>query len=717
MKSTTPPDDTSAALSESVVLVTPPETNSSSSPSSSPPSSSRIPLPPNANDTIRFPYLSCEVICCDVARLVDGIVDSPELLESFFGLLNTPSPLPARTAGYFEKVLTTLFRRRPAALSSYVSEHPDLFPVFVSHLSSFSIMSLLKRLTTPPLPPPPDASDEQWDTPEDSMTCSWGSDPKYATSILQSLLNSSDPEFTSNASELLVGIIQNLPLKDPILLALSSPPLLPSLLTSAIPKQLSPSLMTLHESPMTSSLNVLEAILLQLCGYGCVLPISPSDEGASHPLANPSHLATLLPEYLPLLCSHLNSPICDDPSWTLVTQTNTTVPRLGLCRLKIIRVVEALVLLADSAVDAELASSKIFQTSLDLFFSMTWCSMLHQSVANLLVHIIEGGSGRKVLQTLIINDASLLTRLLDCFAENKASNSRLGCMGHVIIVCQAIVHACTPEDNDDDELRGDDSVLLSVDDDSSHFKALVEASKQYPAWTEFVASDLATETAVQSTPLGGSYSPSRTDDLSGEDFGMDAQDMDIAASMIESMRIASGANGSGVKLGMGNIMAALSNDDTDDDDDDDDDRIDNGESKPNYYDIIDKDASRKVAFDVSDNDVVQVDDPDEGSSSDEEEQPVQNLFTANFDGPSPIAQSSPNNFAEGGTTEAWAAFDESVQAPPPAPTAVSFGADFNAAPLPANTDNKQSEDAWGSEDPFKDLATNNARTDFFSSAD
>ena len=109
---------------------------------------------------------------------------------------------------------------------------------------------------------------------------------------------------------------------------------------------------------------------------------------------------------------------------------------------------------------------------------------------------------------------------------------RLGFMGHVIIVCQAIVHA-TSEDLDDDDTL-DATAATNGSAPESDFFNTVSASPSYAAWSDFVMSALATETAIQSTPLGGHVSPSRDADLS-DDFGLDANDMDVAAGMIASM--------------------------------------------------------------------------------------------------------------------------------------------------------------------------------------
>ena len=56
-----------------------------------------------------------------------------------------------------------------------------------------------------------------------------------------------------------------------------------------------------------------------------------------------------------------------------------------------------------------------------LFFKYESNNMLHQAVANLLVHVIEGGSVRKDLQQYLFWDCGLLRKLMEVFEfeENK----------------------------------------------------------------------------------------------------------------------------------------------------------------------------------------------------------------------------------------------------------------------------------------------------------
>lgn len=56
--------------------------------------------------TFKYPYMSCEVICCDVESILTTIVTTgdDQLIESLFSFLDPPGALDARLAGYFEKV-------------------------------------------------------------------------------------------------------------------------------------------------------------------------------------------------------------------------------------------------------------------------------------------------------------------------------------------------------------------------------------------------------------------------------------------------------------------------------------------------------------------------------------------------------------------------------------------------------------------------------------
>mmetsp|Transcript_12884 Transcript_12884/g.19510 ORF Transcript_12884/g.19510 Transcript_12884/m.19510 type:complete len:1179 (-) Transcript_12884:250-3786(-) len=220
-----------------------------------------------------------------------------------------------------------------------------------------------------------------------------------------------------------------------------------------------PKVFSRHESTMTTVMSVLETLILQLGGYGTV-PTSPtsndnnqersqnniatqnnsngnimSSEGLHGDIdsqidglrpstatsdlsqfseANTSSLVEQLPILLVRLSKLLRHP--DTEHWkSHVQYSNQPQQLLGVSRLRIVRLIESLVLLGKNDVDHILCQSNCLEICLDLFWEFPWCSMLHQSVANLLVHVLEGGEERKELQHYFLYDCYLMKRLMQSF--------------------------------------------------------------------------------------------------------------------------------------------------------------------------------------------------------------------------------------------------------------------------------------------------------------
>ena len=236
---------------------------------------------------------------------------------------------------------------------------------------------------------------------------------------------------SQHASEILMCIIQNSTLETSNMTIASTDPMLSKLIELSTFSDDDEEL-NLGESSMSCAMTVLESLILQLGGYGAVT----SDEEASLPAAPmsgldeigrhtppPSPLSTkadnkVLIRHLPRLLSKL-SDILTHPStqhWTASAQYKSGPrPLLGIVRLRAMRLLEALVLLGDPTVDVLLEQSDVLKKCIELFWEFEWCSMLHQSVANLLVHVLEGGADRIRLQEHLISHCGLLTRLMDSF--------------------------------------------------------------------------------------------------------------------------------------------------------------------------------------------------------------------------------------------------------------------------------------------------------------
>lgn len=701
---------------------------------------------------VRFPYMACEVICCEINGIVDAIVDGfvpdstsdvadkdprpTRILDLLFSMLHDSEAgeIDDYRAGYFDKILSVLFRKRPQALSDYINDGGGrgdtvLMKAMFSHLYSHSLMQIVQRLLLPQPPLPPKDEDEEDEQKGDDLyadaleaaemdgldlfRCSWSESKVALEMLLECLIGKQQTHPAGqegeerllnlylNASEVLITIIQNSPLTSPTLKVLTTDPVLKRLMIAASTLDDGASFSP-HDSKVTCAMNVMESLILQLGGYGSVGMMFPEEEEEGEEGYNdeepPPDMATseTLIQHLPMMLSNLcNLLLCPEAeNWVSPMQFSQRDPQklLGSSRLRIVRLLESLVLLGDPGVDSLLCDSKCMEICLDLFWKFQWCSMLHQSVANLLVHVLEGQNARSELQSYFIEKCNLLGRLMDSFWEEgnignavsadarlsqavmamkrtsfptssvasergsvnskdevipvsdddvdavleqeeskkndgmaetrkeqdgpnelvdhaPAQSFRLGYMGHVIIICQALVHACTnngthsedaslaggnPEENGelhhfvngqniDLSKTGDRSLTADSEMTSTPLvlAELVESHELNSRWQDFISTTLASETAIQSTPLGGfhgaplgtdplhSHRPGLADDgdyteddgaapplpprgvlVGGDAIDMDDNDLDVAASMMAGLSMRRDGDGPDMLAGI-----------------------------------------------------------------------------------------------------------------------------------------------------------------------
>ena len=146
---------------------------------------------------------------------------------------------------------------------------------------------------------------------------------------------------------------------------------------------------------------------------------------------------------------------------------------LGMSRLRIIRLIEALVLLGDSAIDKALLQSNendndcVLEKCLDLFWTFEWNSMLHQSIANLLVHVFEGGEGRMGLQMYFLGRCNLLGRLMESFDEcggGSSENDDISCSNEADDAAVVGAAVDTSSSNRERSQVGDGSKIEDISD-------------------------------------------------------------------------------------------------------------------------------------------------------------------------------------------------------------------------------------------------------------
>jgi len=898
---------------------------------------------------LRYPYVACEIICCEISAIIDVLVDgdlplklssslektreeeiveengveedddenqnaednsssdespvspvtnkiesndAPIIMDLLFSVLTKTKPgeLNDYCAGYLDKILGVLCRRRPETMMLYLEKNRDVFlPAMMSHLYSYSIMQIVQRLLLPDSSSFTEATEDgdplkgneeeeeaggaiisaplnnantlwengsdNWDNPmEDpdriSFQSRWIEAPQVVDLLLEKLLVPSDE--AQNASEILITMIQNSPLSSPILRQLTSDPCCEKIMTAAVQfgDELSP-----HES--TCAMSVLESLVLQLAGFGSIRP-DDEDENDLEGRATVDTVVSHLDQFLQKLQSLLSHE--STHTWKSCSQFSPNTPQLilGSCRLRMIRLLESLVLLGNEQVDECLCRSSCLEISLGFFWEFEWNSMLHQSVANLLVHIFESdGVPREGLQDYFLSNDFLIPRLMKAFNEEEpvqdslheavlklkeqaneedkvdkdssgftndadmgeddddvlpvsdddvdaaleanvivvgpaeedaamplevkdeftvlqeaiessdgTSSShipalRKGYMGHIIIICQALVHACAEASSEENEATvlgitdrldkrkvGDNGNCSSDENPVSAYNVIVSNGEKDPSknidnernssndtekgkegipfvaelirrhplysqWQDFVATTLAAETSIQSTPLGGfqqamnsnmneaaaalqqhypesfcDFDDDGSDDSDDEDGGiidMDDADIDIAASMMDAIQHAKQHNDTRRLNGQDDIKSKNNNNNymfddplgnasrfdarfddqfnSDSSDSDDDNNIINGRSNN-----INNDDSLAVTSNASEDE-------------EQEQAPVIDLFAGNF------ANFDDTNFAN---------FDDAFAAP--------LGKE--GQPTPSNNNDNNVDNVFSSStDPFAPTAS------------
>ena len=125
--------------------------------------------------TMRWPYMACEVLCCDVSDIIDmlaiGSFEGTLHLEALLSIAKTKGPVEPRLAGYFEKVrraggatrcgfailrfvspevLGLMLRRKFIDVVTLIrSQGLDVFDGLARHLASFSMMQAMLKLLVP----------------------------------------------------------------------------------------------------------------------------------------------------------------------------------------------------------------------------------------------------------------------------------------------------------------------------------------------------------------------------------------------------------------------------------------------------------------------------------------------------------------------------------------------------------------------------------------
>lgn len=94
----------------------------------------------------KFPFISSEVLTCEIDVILKTLVDEEELMNLLFSFLEPNRSHSVMLAGYFSKVVICLMLRKTVPLMNYVKAHQNVFQQLVDLIGITSIMEVLIRL-------------------------------------------------------------------------------------------------------------------------------------------------------------------------------------------------------------------------------------------------------------------------------------------------------------------------------------------------------------------------------------------------------------------------------------------------------------------------------------------------------------------------------------------------------------------------------------------
>lgn len=170
--------------------------------------------------TMRWPYMACEVLCCDVSDIIDmlaiGSFEGTLHLEALLSIAKTKGPVEPRLAGYFEKVLGLMLRRKFIDVVTLIrSQGLDVFDGLARHLASFSMMQAMLKLLVPQIIAVDGAAhlespEEDEDADSQNEPCvrsvAWDSEPPVARILINTL---ADPTAAEHVTELLLCALRH----------------------------------------------------------------------------------------------------------------------------------------------------------------------------------------------------------------------------------------------------------------------------------------------------------------------------------------------------------------------------------------------------------------------------------------------------------------------------------------------------------------------------
>lgn len=360
----------------------------------------------------KYPYMSCEVICCEVPEILNNFVEqhNGKHLKKLFTVLSSPTKLDNYLSGYFEKILEMLFRRMTIPMMKFLNDAgTSLLVDFLNHMDNYSVMQIVQRLMLPHIPFNTQQEKETLpcDDVVENSVCNWSYVNESCVLLLSKLFDESNPDVPLHISDLLITVLQLSPPQTLVIKRLCDTECIDKLLTYCVVDGADSNNVGQPISGLASmslaSISVLESLISRL--FESSLPFE-QNQNIDREMEN-EHFAFVkvcidgiceqFVKFIPAINKILRNYLSpnDNPCDSLCNQNKMIVPRLGHRGLQLVKLIESVVRLSSPEIDKEMCSSGLFRTCLDLMYFFKSNSLLHLSVQRLLITVIEGDRSRR----------------------------------------------------------------------------------------------------------------------------------------------------------------------------------------------------------------------------------------------------------------------------------------------------------------------------------
>eukprot|EP00741_Cyanophora_paradoxa_P006887 tig00001049_g6662.t1 len=436
----------------------------------------------------KYPFLSCEILCCEITPVYDVIFEQEALISKLFSFLDRPPALNPLLAGYFCRVLSCLLQRKGQETMNRAQNKPGMIARLVEHTGTYSVTQLLLKMIGGD-----DGMGALQQPAKDSVQ--WFLESGLIPMLVDKLGPTYDSDVHGNAAETLVGIIQRQCQPG------SSTALVEQLLSEEVVEKLVTNVFSGSPSSLLGGLSVLcELLDRSKAGHSLLGQKLDSPPAVDPPPPAVSFVLARVDDIIQILRK-------PPPTESMLTTFGTLTPPLGSTRLRVVEFIVSLLATKYPAVYTSVVSAHVFPAVLDLFFEFKWNNFLHAQVERLIVAALE--SEDVALRMAVITDAKLVDRILSGAKENEDAcerprGSRLGYMGFVTRISSALVKLG----------QSDPAVQVILD---------------APEWKDYVENTLNPTLQAETRQLGGSVpaNPAREESEDDELFGRAELDMEV----------------------------------------------------------------------------------------------------------------------------------------------------------------------------------------------